>query len=126
MAKANKLVTKTAFAKVPPMRSQDGKGDEAVAYAKVFCPQNGWRWYITEYDPATGEAFGLVQGHEVELGTFALDNPLGDNGWGGEDMQSQNDNWRGRYPYPPFERDLHFKPTTIGKIRASFEHGCPA
>lgn len=126
MAIANKLWMKTAFARVPELKAQDGKGDDAVAYAKVFCPQNGWRWYITEYDPQTGEAFGLVQGHEVELGTFALNNPLGDDGWDGEDMQSQNDNWRGKYPYPPFERDLHYKPHTIGEIRASIERGNPA
>ncbi len=126
MAKANNLWTKTAFRKVPPLKSQDGLGDDAIAYAKVFSPLSGWRWYITEYDPETGEAFGLVQGHETELGTFALNNPLGLEGWGGEDMQSQNDNFRGRYHFPPFERDLHFTPTTIGEIRKSLERGCPA
>ncbi|KKM76660.1 hypothetical protein LCGC14_1377840 [marine sediment metagenome] len=126
MAAANKLVTKTAFRKVPPIGSQDGLCDEAVVYAKVFCPQNGWRWYITEYNPETGEAFGLVQGHEVELGTFALDHPSGVDSWGGEDMQSQNDNWQGRYSYPPFERDLHFRPTTIEKVRESLANGRPA
>ena len=130
MAKANKLVTKTAFARVPGLKAQDGKGDDAVPFAKVFCPQNGWRWYITEYDPATGEAFGLVQGHEVELGTFALNDPSdptdADTGWDDEDMQSQNDNWQGKYPYPPFERDLHYRAQTIGEIRASIERGNPA
>jgi hypothetical protein len=126
MAKANNLWTKTAFAKVPTLKAQDGKGDDAIAYVKVFSPLNGWRWYITEYDPTTGEAFGLVQGHEVELGTIPLNNPLGEDGWDGEDMQYQNDHFRGRFIMPPFERDLHFKPTTIGAIRESIERGCPA
>lgn len=125
MSPYNKLWTKTAFAKVPAMRSQDGKGDNAVAFAKLFCPLNGWRWYITEYDRETGEAFGLVQGHEVELGNFAV-REVNPGDWGGEDMQSQNNNWRGRYRFPPFERDAHFTPTTLGKIRASIEAGNPA
>lgn len=125
MSPYNQLWTKTAFKKVPQLKAQDGKGDEAIAFAKVFCPLNGWRWYITEYDPETGEAFGLVQGHEVELGTFAL-REVNPGDWGGEDMQSQNNNWRGRYRFPPFERDGWFKPTTIGRIRESIEKGNPA
>jgi len=121
----NKLWTKTAFKKVPEMKAQDGKGDEAIAHVKLFSPMNGWRWYVTEYDPETGEAFGLVQGHEIELGTFAV-REVNPDDWGGEDMQSQNDNFRGKYRFPPFERDAHFTPTTIGKIRESLEVGCPA
>jgi len=126
MAKANVLWTKTAFAKVPKIMSQDGKGENAVAYVKLFSPLSGWRWYITEYDTETGEAFGLVQGSEVELGNFAIKEVnVGD--WGGQDMQSHNDNFRKhRYRMPPFERDLHFKPTTIGKIRKTIEVGHPA
>jgi len=122
MAKCNTLVTKTAFAKVPPIRAQDGLGDEAIAYVKVFSPLNGWRWYITEYDPETGEAFGLVQGNEIELGSFALSG----YGWDGESMQDQNDNFRGRFSIPPFERDLYYTPTTLGKIRESIAKGNPA
>lgn len=121
MAKCNTLVTKTAFAKVPNLMAQDGKGDDAIAYVKVFSPLNGWRYYITEYDPETGEAFGLVQGFETELGNF----PLSGDGWGGESMQDQNDNFRGKYPCPPFERDLYFTPTTLGKIRESLAAGNP-
>jgi len=126
MAAANKLWTKTAFKKVPGLREQENKGDDAIAHVKLFCPQNGWRWYITEYDPETGEAFGLVQGHEVELGTFAVNNPLGEDGWDGEDMQSQNNNWRGRYLYPPFERDMWFRPMTLREVKESIKNGNPA
>lgn len=121
MAKCNTLVTKTAFANVPLMRAQEGKGDEAIAYVKIFSPLTGWRYYVTEYDHETGEAFGLVEGNEIELGTFALSG----DGWDGESMQDQNDNFEGKYRCPPFERDLHFTPTTIGKIRACLERGKP-
>jgi len=122
----NKLWNKTSFFNVPNIYSQDQKGDEAIAYVKLFCPQNGWRWYITEYDPKTGRAFGLVQGCEVELGYFAIRTVDKENDWEGEDMQSQNDNWKGKYPYPPFERDKSFKPTSLNQIRKSIERGNPA
>lgn len=125
MAAANRLWIKTAFSMVPKMMEQDGLGDEAVARVKVLCPINGWRWYITEYDKETGECFGLVQGNEVELGNFAL-REVNTGDWGGEDMQSQNNNWRGKYRFPPFERDLHYVPKTIGQIRESIEAGNPA
>ena len=119
----NKLWTKTAFAKVPAMKAQDGLGDDAVAHVKLFCPLNGWAWYITEYDPKPGEAFGLVQGHEIELGPFSV-REVNPGDWSGEDMQSQNDNWREKkYRFPPFERDAHYKPTTLAKIREGIANG---
>ena len=123
MAAANKLFTKTSFGRCPGIRGQESLGDDAVVYAKVFCPQNGWRWYITEFDRETGEAFGFVAGHEAELGTFAIG--LGDDQYDGESMQDQNNNWRGKYPYPPFERDLHWLPRTLKEVRDGFAAGNP-
>lgn len=32
----------------------------------------GWDWYLTEFDPRTGEAFGLVRGFETEWGYFSI------------------------------------------------------
>ena len=32
-----KLLTKELQKKLPPLYSQDGKGDDAIAYAKFFC-----------------------------------------------------------------------------------------
>jgi len=123
MAAANRLYTKTAFRKVPNLGAQEKNGEDAIAYVKLFCPQNGWRYYITEFDPKTGEAFGLVQGFEVELGAIAVG--LGDDQYDGESMQDQNKNWRGKYPYPPFERDIWWTPKTIGEIRQRIENGNP-
>ena len=43
-------------------------GAEAtIALIKLFDPTGGWTWYISEYDPKTREAFGLVDGFEKEL-----------------------------------------------------------
>ena len=46
-----KLLTKELEKKLPSLYAQDGKGDEAIAYAKFFDPCGSWTWYVTEYDP---------------------------------------------------------------------------
>lgn len=122
MKPANILWTKTSFAKVPALYSTEKQGDEAMCYVKFFCVLNDWRWYVLEYDPETGRAFGLVQGHDTELGYFMVTGSLEDDA-----MQANNENWRKMgYPFPPFERDLHFIPRTIGEIKKTLETGCPA
>jgi hypothetical protein len=57
----------------PPIYSQDGEGKKATAYVRIFDPCGSWSWYITEFSPETGEAFGLVKGFETELGYFSLE-----------------------------------------------------
>ena len=52
-----KLLTKELEKKLPSLYEQDGKGDEAIAYAKFFDPCGSWTWYATEYDPKTREFF---------------------------------------------------------------------
>lgn len=96
-----KLITKTLAKKIPALYAQDGKGHQATAFVKLFTPDANWTWYITEMDPETGECFGLVDGHERELGYFdlaeleALRGPLG----------------------LPVERDLHFDPEPLAECR---------
>ena len=77
-------------------------GDTIPAPAKLFCPYNGWRWYITEWEPETGLCFGLVEGFEVELGYFDLTELAEATVFG---------------TVPAVERDLYWQPTTIGEIR---------
>jgi hypothetical protein len=95
------LLTKKLEAKLPGLREQDGKGDDAVAFVKLFTPDSNWTWYLTEYDPEERLAFGLVDGFEKELGYFSLNElesvtgPLG----------------------LPIERDLYFKPTRLGDLK---------
>ena len=36
----------------PPFYSQDGQGDEAIVYVKIFDPSGSWTWYLTEWDGA--------------------------------------------------------------------------
>lgn len=95
-----KLLTKELLKKLPALYSQDGKGDEAIAYAKFFTPDSNWTWYATEFDPETGTFFGLVQGVEDELGYFNL---------------KELEEVRGRFNLP-VERDRYFQPTTVGSL----------
>lgn len=45
----------------PPLCAQDGKGDAAIVYVKLFDPCGSGTWYLTEWD-AEREAFGYVTG----------------------------------------------------------------
>ena len=57
----------------PPLDSQDGMADEAVAYVKLFNPCGNGTWYITEWD-GQREAFGFVTGLAFdELGSLDLE-----------------------------------------------------
>lgn len=67
-----KMITKAIEQKAPRLYETDGQGMQAVAVAHFFSCFNGWDWYLTEYDPESGEAFGLVCGLDRELGYFSL------------------------------------------------------
>jgi len=103
-----KLLPKEIREQLPPLYSQDGKGGKAVVYVKYFTPSSSWTWFATEGEPVLDESgkevdfkfFGLVEGHEKELGYFVLSEleevcgPMG----------------------LPIERDLHFKPKMLEEI----------
>ena len=95
-----KLLTKTISKKIPSLYAQDGKGDEAIAYLKLFLPWSSWTWYVTEMDPETKECFGLVHGIENELGYFNLNELETLQGPGGLKV----------------ERDRAFEPTPLSNL----------
>ena len=103
-----KLLTKELREKLPALYSQDGKGGKAIAHIKFFTPWTQWTWYVTEGQPVKDgqgheidfEFFGLVDGHEKELGYFHL---------------SELQEVRGPMGLA-IERDLWFKPTPLDKI----------
>ena len=113
------LLTKEILKKIPALYGQEDRGDNATAYVKYFDPCGSWTWYATEGSfvcPCHGMIdctespkekwtefmfFGLVKGEETELGYFSL-----------VELQSA------RRPFGlTIERDLHFKPTTLGEIK---------
>lgn len=94
-----KLLTKDDQRRLPALYSQE-KAAEPIAYVKFFTPWTYWTWYATEYDQQD-TFFGLVQGHEEELGYFSLAELSKIRGPGGLRI----------------ERDLHFTPTPLSKLR---------
>jgi len=94
-----KLITEEFIAtmKPYPLRSQEHEKDPFVS-AKFFNPVGGGTWFITEYDPATKEAFCYVEGmDEDEFGYVSL-----------EEMESV------KLPLClTIERDLHFRPCRL-------------
>ena len=95
-----KLMTKELAAKMPKLYSQENVADPMV-WAKFFHPFSNWTWYATEYDPEQRLFFGLVRGHEDELGYFSL-------------TELEEVKVRGL----GIERDLYFKPVPLSKIKS--------
>jgi hypothetical protein len=101
-----KLMTKAIEARFAKLGRQEGKGDQAIVVAKFFCPWNGWTWFATEFEadePGTedGNFFGLVVGHETELGYF---------------NRKELENVRGLFGLG-IERDLHWTERTLAEVR---------
>lgn len=95
------LITKEMRKKTPPLRSQEGKGDDMIFHFKLFNPQGAGTWYIAEADWDTGEMFGLACIHEAELGYIDL---------------NELKEYRGQLGLP-IERDKWFTPTRYGDIK---------
>ena len=100
----HKLMTKELGDTIPALYANENVEDydAVLAVAKLFSPYNGWTWYITEWEAETGLCFGLVEGFETELGYFDLTEMAETTVFGS---------------VPAVERDLYWKPQTLGEIR---------
>ena len=100
----HKLMTKELGDTIPAIGANENVEDHdaVLAPAKLFSPYTGWRWYVTEWDAETGLCFGLVEGFETEIGYFDLTELAEVTVFGG---------------VPAIERDLYWKPQTLGEIR---------
>jgi len=96
-----KLLTKAILKSLPPLYSQE-KNPDPVVRVKFFDPTGSWTWYATEFD-GTDIFFGLVKGHETELGYFSL-----------AELKAM----RGRFGLG-IERDLYFTPTSLSEVRGA-------
>ena len=96
-----KLITKELEKALPKIGAQEGRGENAVVYAKFFAPWSSWTWYALEYDKEEKVCFGLVAGFEVEFGYFSIEalekvkGPMGLR----------------------IERDLYFEPVKLKALR---------
>lgn len=96
------LLTAQNRKSLPALYSQDGKGMDAIAQVKFFCPWNSWTWYASEFD-GNDTFFGLVCGFEDELGPFSL-----------KELQSV----RGQFGLG-IERDMHWTPRPLKDCKGS-------
>jgi hypothetical protein len=69
---AHVLMPDSLARNVPTLYSTQND-DDPIARIKWFTPDSSWTWFVLEYDPADRICFGLVIGHERELGYFSLD-----------------------------------------------------
>jgi hypothetical protein len=103
-----KLLTQALRRQIPPLYAQESHGGQAIAYTKFFTPDANWTWHVLEGESIKDEAghevdyqfFGLVDGHDRELGYFnlsELEEVIGPMGL-------------------PIERDLWFKPKSLAQI----------
>lgn len=101
-----KLITQEIRKLLPPLYGQESLGGKTIAYLKLFTPDSSWTFYIVEFD-GQDLCFGLVDGHEKELGYFSL-----------SELQ------RVKGPMGlPIERDLHWRPTPLNEIAPElFKH----
>ena len=108
--RGHRLITKELGEKIPPLYANDGaeKPDEVKAVVKLFSIISNWTWYITEWDANSGVCFGLVDGFEAEMGYFDL---------------TELSEIVAAGTVPVVERDLDFRPTTLGEIRAAIAAG---
>ena len=94
------LMTEEMAGRLPRLYEQDGASDP-IAYVHYFSCLSGWDWWLTEYDPVTGEAFGLVRGFETEWGYFSV-----------REMERLNR----EKGFEVVERDEHFEPAPASRF----------
>lgn len=87
------------LAKTLPRPYATEHDEDPEAKAKWFTPWTNWTWYAIEYD-GEDRCFGLVAGHETELGYFLLSELAAVRGPGGLKI----------------ERDEHFTPTRVSVL----------
>jgi hypothetical protein len=93
------LLTKKNRRDLPPLYTGEELGEDAKAVVKFFTPDSNWTWYASEFD---GEDifFGLVVGHDIELGYFSL-----------SELKAARGPWG-----LPIERDRYFIPKTLESL----------
>lgn len=85
--------------KLPKLYENEELGLDALTQVKFFTPTSNWTWYGSEYD-GVDLMFGLVIGHEIELGYWSM---------------RELEEVRGPYGLP-IERDLYFAPLSLREL----------
>ncbi len=99
------LLTKAIQEKAQAQYPMGSSMDQLIV-AKFFDPQGSWS--LMNSDPDDPDyCWGIVDGFEVEMGSFSL---------------SEFESFRGRFGLP-LERDLHFKPITARELWEKLNKG---
>ena len=69
-----KEIIRDLVPKIPKLYETDGQKDK-TAWIKLFTPWSSWTWYVYEFD-GDDTCFGLVEGHEIKMGNFSLEEIL--------------------------------------------------
>lgn len=69
------LLTKKELAALPALYSQDGKGEDAIAYVHYFT--GGYDYWASEFDPEDGIFFGVANLYEREMGNASAEEFIG-------------------------------------------------
>ncbi len=94
-----KLMTKALAKKMPALYEHENTPKDEVL-VRIHYFTSSWDWYGTEFDEKEGRFFGLVDGHEIELGYFHL-----------SEFEDFN-----RKHVPGIERDLHWLYKTLEEV----------
>lgn len=97
------LLTEELRRALPPLYAVE-KQENPLVQCCFFVPFSNWTWYVLEFD-GEDTFFGLVDGHEVELGCFSL-----------SELESI------RLPFGlRVQRDLDFTPTPLQTVREQLQ-----
>ena len=66
-----KLLTKEITKKATKQYDK-GSDMEQMVVAKFFDPMGSWRWYLMNLGEDEDYAWGIVDGHAVEMGSFSM------------------------------------------------------
>lgn len=97
------LLTASLRRSLPPIYGTENIKDP-LARVRFFTTWSCWTWYVIEFD-GEDECYGLVDGFEIELGSFSL-----------KELESITGPMGLRV-----ERDLHFKPVRLSVLHAELE-----
>ena len=99
------LPTQKQWEKVPPLYSQDGKGDKAKVYMKLYTPS--MTYYVTEFDRKSGDMFGYVRNEsDLEMSE-----------WGYTNFNELKGAVASSKGLVYLDRDRNFKPQTVKQLK---------
>ena len=62
------LITKAILNKIPALYAQEGRGEDAIVYLKMYL--GSFTWFFTEFNPETGILFGKTFSHMCPDGEY--------------------------------------------------------